>query len=148
MPVLVPPVQTALWGVAQHVVARGLLERRRPGRLAKGLAAVCFAAGAASAAGASTRFRQRGTTWEPWAPEKTSALVTDGPNALSRNPMYVGMALALVGNGLLTGRPWTVLAAGGLLATLTPQVQREEAALAQLFGDEYSAYTSRVRRWL
>jgi protein-S-isoprenylcysteine O-methyltransferase Ste14 len=148
MPVLVPPVQTALWAVAQHVVARGLLERHRPGRLAKGLAAVCFAAGAASAAGASTRFRQRGTTWEPWAPEKASALVTDGPNALTRNPMYVGMALTLVGSGLLSGRPWTALAAGGLLATLTPQIEREEAALAGIFGDEWTAYAGRVRRWV
>ena len=148
MPGLVPPVQTALWAVAQHVVARGIGERRRAGRLEKGLAAACFAAGAASAGGASSRFRQRGTTWEPWAPEKSSALVTDGPNAVTRNPMYVGMALVLVGSGLLTGRPWTALAAGGLMATLTPQIEREESALAGIFGDEWTAYTRRVRRWL
>ncbi len=148
MPVLVPPVQTALWAVTQHVVARGLLERRRPSRLAKGLALVCFTAGAASAGGASSRFRERGTTWEPWAPEKSSALVTDGPNAVTRNPMYVGMALVLVGSGLLSGRPWTAAAAAGLVATLTPQVEREEAALAGLFDDEWTAYRSRVRRWL
>ena len=148
MPVLVPPVQTALWALAQHVVARGLLERRRPGTLAKGLAVACFAAGAASAGGASSRFRARGTTWEPWAPETSSALVTDGPNAVTRNPMYAGMALVLVGSGLLSGRPWTALAAGGLLATLTPQVEREEAALAGLFGEEWTAYSRRVRRWI
>ena len=148
MPTLVPPVQTALWAVTQQVVARGLLPRRRPGRLAKGLAVACLAAGAASAGGASRRFSERGTTWEPWAPEKSSALVTDGPNALTRNPMYVGMALVLVGSGLLSGRPWTAVAAGGLLATLTPQVEREEAALARTFGDEWTAYAGRVRRWL
>jgi len=148
VPVLVPPVQTLLWAVGQHVVARGLLERRRPGRLAKGLAVASLAAGAASAGGASSRFRERGTTWEPWAPEKSSALVTDGPNALTRNPMYVGMALVLVASGLLSGRPWTALAAGGLTATLTPQVEREEAALARLFGEEWTAYNQRVRRWL
>jgi len=148
VPVPVPPVQTALWALAQHAVARGLLERRRPGRLAKGLAVACFAAGAASAGGASSRFRERGTTWEPWAPETSTALVTDGPNAVTRNPMYVGMALVLVGSGLLSGRPWTALAAGGLVATLTPQVQREEAALAGLFGEEWTAYSRRVRRWV
>jgi protein-S-isoprenylcysteine O-methyltransferase Ste14 len=148
VPVLVPPVQTALWALTQHVVARGLLQRRRPGTLEKGFALACFAAGAASAGGASSRFRERGTTWEPWAPETTSALVTDGPNAITRNPMYVGMALVLVGSGLLSGRPWTALAAGGLLATLTPQVEREEAALAGLFGEEWTAYSRRVRRWI
>ena len=148
MPVLVPPVQTALWAVGQHVVARRLLERRRPSRLEKGLALACLATGAASAGGASRRFSERDTTWEPWAPEKASALVTDGPNSLTRNPMYVGMTLVVVGSGLLSGRPWTAFAAGGLMATLTPQIEREESALARNFGDEWSAYAGRVRRWL
>jgi protein-S-isoprenylcysteine O-methyltransferase Ste14 len=62
--------------------------------------------------------------------------------------MYVGMTLGLVGTGLLSGRPVTTLAAAGLVATLTPQVRREEAALAELFGDEWAAYSRRVRRWL
>lgn len=148
MPALVPPVQTALWATAQHVVARALLERRRPSRLQKGLAVVALAAGGACAAGASSRFRKRGTTFHPWAPERSTALVTDGPNAISRNPMYVGMALGLVGSGLLSGRPTTCLAAAGLITTLTPQIRREEAALARLFGDDWTAYAQRVRRWL
>lgn len=148
MPVLVPPVQTALWAVAQQVAARALGDRRPPGALQKAAGVACLATGAASAAGAVSRFSQRRTTWEPWAPEQTTALVTDGPNAVSRNPMYIGMALGLVGTGLLSGRPVTTLAAAGLMATLTPQVHREEAALAQLFGDEWTAYTRRVRRWL
>ena len=148
MPVLVPPVQTALWAAAQQVVARRLLPRRRPSLLEKALGLGCLAAGAASAAGASRRFSEVDTTWEPWAPERTSVLVTDGPNAVSRNPMYVGMALTLVGTGLLSGRPSTALAAAGLVATLTPQIEREESALAKLFGDDYAAYTQQVRRWL
>lgn len=148
MSVLVPPVQTALWAAAQHVVARVLLERRRPSRLHKALAVTAMAAGGASASGASSRFRQRGTTFHPWAPERSTALVVDGPNAVSRNPMYVGMALVLVGSGLLSGRPATSLAAVGLMTTLTPQIRREEAALARLFGDDWTAYAQRVRRWL
>ncbi len=148
MQVLVPPVQTALWAAAQHVVARRLGGRRRPSGPEKALAAACLAAGAACAGLTGRRFRERGTTFEPWAPETSSALVTDGPNAVSRNPMYVGMALAVVASGLLSGRPVTCLAAGGLVATLTPQVRREEAALAELFGDDYAAYQRRVRRWV
>ena len=148
MPVLVPPVQTLLWAVAQQVVARRIAQRRRPSGAQVALAGLCIAAGAASAGGASSRFRQRGTTWEPWAPEKSSALVTDGPNAVTRNPMYVGMTLSLVATGLLSGRPATCLAAAGLMTTLTPQIRREEAALAQNFGEEWTAYARRVRRWL
>ena len=148
VPVLVPPVQTALWAVAQQVVARGLLDSRRPSAVESALAVTCLGAAAASAGGTARRFSQRGTTWEPWAPERSSALVTDGPNAVSRNPMYVGMALVLVGTGLLSGRPATCVAAAGLVGTLTPQIRREEEALAQIFGDEWRAYTQRVRRWL
>jgi len=147
MPVLVPPVQTALWAAAQQVVARAARDRQR-GRLATVAGVTCVAAGAAVAAGALSRFSERRTTWEPWAPEQSTALVTDGPNAVSRNPMYVGMALGMVGTGLLSGRPATSLAAVGLMTTLTPQIRREEAALARLFGDDWTAYTQRVRRWL
>jgi protein-S-isoprenylcysteine O-methyltransferase Ste14 len=148
MPVLVPPVQTALWAAAQQVVARSLAGRRRPGRLATVAGVACVAAGGVTAAGALTRFNERRTTWEPWAPEQSSALVTDGPNAVSRNPMYLGMALGLVGTGLLSGRPATSLAAAGLMTTLTPQIRREEAALSRLFGDDWASYAQRVRRWL
>lgn len=148
MPLLVPPVQTALWAVAQQVAARRVLAPRRPGPVERGLAAGCVVAAAACAGGASRRFRERRTTWHPWAPETSSALVTDGPNAITRNPMYVGMALVLVGTGLLSGRPATCLAAAGLLTTLTPQVRREEAALGEIFGDEWTAYAGRVRRWV
>jgi len=147
MPLLVPPVQTALWAAAQQVVARSLGDRRRD-RLATVAGVACVAAGGATAAGALTRFSERRTTWEPWAPEQSTSLVTDGPNAVSRNPMYLGMALGLVGTGLLSGRPGTSLAAVGLMTTLTPQIRREEAALARLFGDDWTAYTQRVRRWL
>ena len=148
MPVLVPPVRTALWAAAQQVVARRILAPRRPDRLQGVLAAGCIGVAAASAGGAARRFARRRTTVHPWAPEQSSALVTDGPNAVSRNPMYVGMALVLVGTGLLSGRPVTSVAAAGLVATLTPQVRREEAALASTFGDEWTAYADRVRRWL
>ena len=147
MPVLVPPVQTALWVAAQQVAARAL-GRRQPSGLERVAGAACIATGVAGAAGALARFSRRRTTWEPWAPERSTSLVTDGPNAVSRNPMYVGMALGLVGTGLLSGRPATSLAAGGLMATLTPQIRREEATLGQLFGDEWATYSRRVRRWL
>ena len=53
-----------------------------------------LAVASATLAGASSRsFRREGTTVLPFHPEQTAALVTTGANAVTRNPMYVGMAL-------------------------------------------------------
>lgn len=144
---MIPPLQAACWlGVQQVLASLGGRRTPRAGALVAGSVALSVAASLGS--DALRRFASAGTTWHPWAPQDTSALVTDGPNALTRNPMYVGLALGLVGTGLLSGRPWTAAAALGLLASLTPQVEREEAALADSFGDAWRAYVDRTPRWL
>ena len=148
MNVLIPPVQTALWLAAQQWAARR--GDRTPSAASPALrvaGAALLAVSAAGGADALRRFLARGTTWHPWDLRSTH-LVTDGPNAVSRNPMYAGMALGLVGTGFLTGRPWPALAAAGFVATVTPQVRREEAALARLFGAQWDDYARRVRRWV
>lgn len=94
-------------------------------------------------------FRRARTTVNPLKPEKTSALVCSGIYRITRNPMYLGFLLVLTG--------WTVLLASGY-AALGPvlfvayitrfQILPEERVLTRLFGDEFTAYRSRVRRWL
>jgi protein-S-isoprenylcysteine O-methyltransferase Ste14 len=94
-------------------------------------------------------FRASRTTVNPLKPERTSALVTDGVYRVTRNPMYVGMALLLLA--------WAVHLSA-LLPFAGPvvfafyitrfQIQPEERVLLGLFGDRYSAYAARVRRWL
>lgn len=97
--------------------------------------------------GASARFRQAGTDVRPWAP--TTAIVTTGVYRLTRNPMYLGMAMLYAA---------IALAADSLiaLALLIPTVividigviRREERYLAAKFGDEYLRYKAAVRRWI
>ena len=92
-------------------------------------------------------FERRGTTYKPW--ETPSALVTDGPMRVSRNPMYLGMALLLAGIGWLLVS--TAVMLSGLAFVLIVQkyfIRPEEAALERLFGEEYTSYKSRVRMWL
>ncbi len=92
-------------------------------------------------------FEQRGTTHKP--EETPTTLVTDGPMRLSRNPMYLGMALLLAGIGWLLVKTPVMLS--GLVFALIVQkyfILPEEETLERLFGDEYNAYRSRVRRWL
>jgi len=145
--VFVPPVQAALWLAAQQAVARTGRRRRAPAPLR--LAGGVLVAGAAVFGGASLRaFVERGTTWHPWNPHHAAVLIDDGPNAVSRNPMYVALAAGIAGAGLASRRPWTALAGLGLAATLTPQIRREERALAAVFGADYERYRARVRRWL
>lgn len=144
---LPPVVHAAAWLAGQQVVAR-VVGRRRPGPLEVAGGLVLVGVAASLGLDALARFVRRGTTWEPWSPEAASVLVMDGPNAFTRNPMYLAMALGLGGTGLMSGTPWTAAAAQGLMITLTPQVRREEAALAATFGAEWEAYRARVPRWI
>ena len=92
-------------------------------------------------------FRRFRTRPEPWQP--SSALITSGLYRLSRNPMYLGMAVTSAGVALY----FESLAAAILLAVVVAiidrfVIQREERYLARRFGADYDAYRARVRRWL
>ena len=62
--------------------------------------------------------------------------------------MYVSMLVMLLAGSVASGRLRTLVALPGMVASLQPQLQAEEAALGRLFGDDYVAYRQRVRRWL
>lgn len=113
------------------------------------LAATLFLAGVVFLGFAVFGFRLRRTTVDPMRPEGASALVTDGIYALSRNPMYVGMAACSVGVCIFFG--WWV----GLLMVVVAigfitqfQIKPEERILADIFGEDYAVYRRHVRRWL
>jgi protein-S-isoprenylcysteine O-methyltransferase Ste14 len=88
-----------------------------------------------------------GTTMFPFAP--ASRLVTRGPYRFTRNPMYLGLTIAYAGLALALNTAWPLILLPLMLWLLVKTVIRaEERYLAQTFGDEYLAYTQRVRRWL
>ena len=95
------------------------------------------------------QFRLARTTPNPMSPHKASALISSGIYRWSRNPMYVGLALALLGVAA-----WGSTLAGYLLVLgfcwyLTRfQIIPEEKALLAAFGQEYAQYMARVRRWV
>ena len=94
-------------------------------------------------------FRAARTTVNPLKPERASAMVTGGVYRVSRNPMYVGMALLLLAWAVYLSAPLPF--AGPLIFVLYItrfQIQSEERVLERIFGEEYSAYAARVRRWL
>jgi protein-S-isoprenylcysteine O-methyltransferase Ste14 len=76
-------------------------------------------------------------------------LVISGPYRYLRNPMYLGAVLALFGAALFyRSRALAIYAACFLLASHLFVVGYEEPTLGRLFGGEYDAYRSKVRRWL
>ncbi len=94
-------------------------------------------------------FRRARTTVNPLAPEKASAIVEVGPYRVTRNPMYLGMALILLACVIWFGQPLNLLVLAMFIAYLTAfQIKPEEAALTERFGQEYESYRARVRRWL
>lgn len=89
------------------------------------------------------------TTVNPLQPGKSSSLVTSGVYRVTRNPMYVGMALLLGAWAVHLGALWPF--AGPLLFVLYInrfQIAPEERVLTGLFGAAYTDYMRRVRRWL
>ena len=104
-------------------------------------------AGLAIVLAAIRGFARAGTRVEPWAP--SSAIVSDGLYRFSRNPMYVGMAIVMLGLALILSSPSSLLmVAVGLVVIDRFVIRREEAYLESKFGDAYRAYRRRVRRWL
>jgi protein-S-isoprenylcysteine O-methyltransferase Ste14 len=94
-------------------------------------------------------FRTFRTTINPLKPERASSIVTGGVYRVSRNPMYLGMALLLLAWATYLSALWSL--AGPVLYVwyITRfQIVPEERVLERMFGDEYLAYTARVRRWL
>jgi protein-S-isoprenylcysteine O-methyltransferase Ste14 len=95
----------------------------------------------------SVKFRQVGTTIVPG--QVSSTLVTGGVFGFSRNPIYLGMLLALAGIWLLLGSLSPVVMVPLFWLALNQTIiPLEERMLTERFGDEYRAYQRRVRRWL
>ncbi len=94
-------------------------------------------------------FRAARTTINPLTPGKTSALVTGGVYRITRNPMYLGMALLLLAWAvyLCALLPFAGIAVFALYITRF-QIAPEERALKRIFGEQYASYAARVRRWL
>ncbi|MDZ7712558.1 MAG: isoprenylcysteine carboxylmethyltransferase family protein [Rhodovibrio sp.] len=80
---------------------------------------------------------------------KKRELVTSGPYALSRNPLYLFSVLGAFGIGLSTGSLLIGLGvSAGVFAIFNALVRREESFLREQFGSAYDAYCRQTGRWL
>jgi protein-S-isoprenylcysteine O-methyltransferase Ste14 len=90
---------------------------------------------------------RRGQPTDPGQP--TSALVTSGVSAISRNPLYLGGVLVLCGVAMALNLPWLLLSvAPGIVACHVILIVPEERFLAAKFGDDFRSYERSVGRWI
>lgn len=91
--------------------------------------------------------RRKPETDRPW--QASAVLVTSGPYRITRNPMYVGLTVAYLGEEVILLQLWPVV----FLALAIVYVHRtviplEEDHLEEAYGERYREYRSRVRRWI
>ena len=105
--------------------------------------------GVAIALAGVVAFRAHKTTVNPLTPGASSVVVTSGAYRFSRNPMYLGLLLALLG--------WAIYLSNALAALLVPafvayiyqfQIKPEERVLLAKFGQPFAHYMAAVRRWV
>lgn len=89
------------------------------------------------------------TTVNPHRPDKSSVLVQNGIYRITRNPMYLGMLLALMAWSFWLNAAVTLVTPALFIAWIHRfQILPEERVLEQNFGESFRAYCRRVRRWL
>ncbi|MGM0516157.1 MAG: methyltransferase family protein [Pseudomonadota bacterium] len=147
---LVPPPVALLigialvWGLSEWLPATNI---DLPGRA--WIAGLLFAAGLSLMIVAAWSLEKAHTTINPIWPDHAKHLVTSGIYRFSRNPIYVGDALILAGMVFWFGNGLgIVVVALFVLFIDRVQIRAEESALRRLFGEGYTQYCRRVRRWL
>ena len=136
-------IAAAMWGIAQVSPATLAVPNPHFAAAAIALAGISFdIAGLIS-------FRRARTTINPLRPNKTTALVSSGVYRITRNPMYVGLLFLLIAWAIFLASPWALIGPLTFVLFINRfQIEPEERVLEGLFGEDFSNYKKRVRRWL
>jgi len=96
---------------------------------------------------ADRQFKQHGTTVKPF--ERSTAMIASGVYRVSRNPMYLGFVLILLGLGILLGSltPFVVVPVFALWMDRA-FIRVEEQMLREAFPGAWVSYAAKVRRWI
>ena len=148
-----PPVVALCLALLMWLAAPPALQFTAPFELPFGLRASLAVALAVIGQGISiagiVSFRRARTTINPLKPAAASALVRSGVFRFTRNPMYLGLLLALVGWAVWLWSPAALLFLPVFVLYIDRfQIGPEERVLATLFGAEYAAYRGSVRKWV
>ena len=144
-----PPAIAVLVAAAMWALSRITLSLQIPSGIRQWLALVVALTGIGFSAAGVISFRRAKTTLNPTRPQLASTLVRSGIYTVTRNPMYVGLLFVLLAFAIFLASAWALLGPAAYFLYIGRfQIAPEERALTALFGAEYTAYRSKVRRWL
>ena len=144
-----PPVVALLIGAGMWFVAGQAASLQLPVVVRVVAFVVIALVGGSIALAGDLEFRRARTTINPFKPENSTALVTSGIYRFTRNPMYLGLTLGLLGWAAFLCSAWTLLGPVVFILFIGRfQIAPEERVLSDKFGAAYANYTARVRRWL
>jgi protein-S-isoprenylcysteine O-methyltransferase Ste14 len=144
-----PPAVAILVGAAMWLAAGiGPALRLPPCARIAVFAAFALFGGAIALAG-ELQFKRAATTVNPFKPQSASTLVTSGIYRRTRNPMYVGLVIVVLGWAAFLCSVVAFLGPPAFVLYIRSfQIIPEERILSANFGEAYATYRSRVRRWL
>jgi len=142
-----PPVLTVIFIAIAYILKRTIPIPFVVSSVLENIGFVLVVIGFLFGVAAFLAFRKARTTLDPHG--KVSAIVTDGIYRFTRNPIYLAFLLMLIGFPLNSGNYWGSLLSPVFVIFMNSLViEKEEAYLEKKFGDVYTSYKSRVRRWL
>jgi len=143
-----PPVVVVLTGLFMWLTPSGALEVLG-GSWSLYLGIVLMLLGVLMDGYAAMMFFVAKTTISPIAPQNASTLIVNGIFKLTRNPMYLGMAILLLGWALVLQSAAALMGPILFISYITRfQILPEERILTQKWGDTYTTYLSKTKRWL
>jgi len=144
-----PPIQGLFWALCMWLMAKFTTSFDLYHSIQKPIGVVVIGLGLSIDVISVILFIKARTTINPLSPQQTSKLVTNGLYSISRNPMYLGMALILFGWMIILGNPINIIFFICFILGINKiQIIPEEVILKQIFGEEYTAYQKSVRRWI
>ena len=144
-----PPVVALCLAMLMWLVATPALSFTATFGVRVGLAVALAAIGQGISIAGIVAFRRARTTVNPLKPDAASALVSGGVYRATRNPMYLGLLVTLIGWAAWLSNPAALLFLPIFVLYINRfQIVPEERALSKLFGAEYAAYKRSVHKWL
>ncbi|HEU4744071.1 MAG TPA: isoprenylcysteine carboxylmethyltransferase family protein [Anaerolineales bacterium] len=146
-PMVHPPVVALMFIVIAYFLGRFAPLPFSPPAILRYMGLVLSFVGFLLGIGAFLEFRKARTTLDPHGSAKQ--LVTSGIYRFTRNPIYLGFLLMVIGLPLNSGLYWGIVLAPFYVFMMNRLIiQHEESYLERKFGKTFTGYTSRVRRWL